>query len=188
MLRAIGLMSGTSLDGVDAAWIETDGERVGKIGPATTLPYPPALRADLRAILDRAPGLSAGDPIVADLSRRVTEAHVAAVEKLGERADLIGFHGQTILHRPDQRRTWQIGDAAALARAIGVPVAHDFRSADVAAGGEGAPLAPAYHAAGGAEPRRRRQCHLDRRGRHPAGVRHRARQRAARRLGGAPYF
>ncbi len=147
MLRAIGLMSGTSLDGVDAAWIETDGERVGKIGPATTLPYPPALRADLRAILDRAPGLAAADPIVADLSRRVTEAHVAAVVKLGERADLIGFHGQTILHRPDQRRTWQIGDAAALARATRTPVAHDFRSADVAAGGEGAPLAPAYHAA-----------------------------------------
>ncbi len=62
-------------------------------------------------------------------------------------ADLIGFHGQTILHQPNRRRTWQIGDAALLARETGVPVAYDFRSADVAAGGEGAPLAPAYHAA-----------------------------------------
>ena len=65
----------------------------------------------------------------------------------GRQADLIGFHGQTILHQPDQRRTWQIGDAAELARRTGIPVAHDFRSADVAAGGQGAPFAPVYHAA-----------------------------------------
>lgn len=147
MLRVIGLMSGTSLDGVDAAWIETDGERVGAFGPALTLPYAPALRADLRAILDRAPGLSAHDPALLQVTRRLTEAHVAAVRALGCPCDLIGFHGQTILHRPDQRRTWQIGDARLLADAIGVPVAHDFRSADIAAGGEGAPLVPVFHAA-----------------------------------------
>jgi anhydro-N-acetylmuramic acid kinase len=62
-------------------------------------------------------------------------------------ADLIGFHGQTILHDPAHRRTWQIGDAAWLARETGIAVAHDFRSADVAAGGEGAPLSPVFHAA-----------------------------------------
>ncbi len=146
-LRAIGLMSGTSLDGVDAALIETDGERVFAIGRTLTVPFEPELRADLRRLLDRAPGLSGDDPGVRSLSARVTARHVEAVAALGETADLIGFHGQTILHRPLERRTWQIGDAGALARATGLPVAWDFRSADVAAGGEGAPLAPAFHAA-----------------------------------------
>jgi len=147
MLRAIGLMSGTSLDGVDAAWLETDGEKVGRIGPSLTLPYDPALRADLRRLLDLAPGLSPSDPFLADVTARLTARHAEAVKALGEPADIVGFHGQTILHRPAARRTWQIGDAALLARAVGVRVAYDFRSADVAAGGEGAPLAPILHAA-----------------------------------------
>jgi anhydro-N-acetylmuramic acid kinase len=147
MLRAIGLMSGTSLDGVDAAWIETDGVGVGRIGPALTLPYDAALRADLRRLLDLAPGLPSDDPRVADAALRVTLRHVDAVRALDAPADLIGLHGQTILHDPARRRTWQIGDAALLARETGTPVAWDFRSADVAAGGEGAPLAPLFHAA-----------------------------------------
>ena len=147
MLRVIGLMSGTSLDGVDAAWLETDGEAVGAIGPSLTLPYAPALRADLRRILDRAPQLRADDPDLLDATRRLTEAHVEAVRRIGRPADLIGFHGQTILHDPARRRTWQIGDARALAQAVGVPVAYGFREADVAAGGEGAPLVPLFHAA-----------------------------------------
>jgi anhydro-N-acetylmuramic acid kinase len=147
MLRAIGLMSGTSLDGVDAAWLETDGERVGRFGPALTLSYDDALRADLRHVLDLAPGLAADDPFLADIVRRLTVRHVEAVRALGLEADIVGFHGQTILHRPAARRTWQIGDAALLARETGLPVACDFRSADVQAGGEGAPLAPAFHAA-----------------------------------------
>lgn len=150
MLRAIGLMSGTSLDGVDAAWLETDGEGVGRIGPALTLPYDDALRADLRRLLDLAPDLAsdlaADDPFLADVTARLTERHAEAVRALGVAADIVGFHGQTILHRPDQRRTWQIGDAHALAQELGIPVAHDFRGADVAAGGEGAPLAPIFHA------------------------------------------
>lgn len=147
MLRVIGLMSGTSLDGVDAALIETDGERIGRFGPALTRPYPQALRAELRALLDRAPGLAADDPALLEATRRLTEAHIEAVRALGEPADLIGFHGQTILHAPAHGRTWQIGDAALLRQATGMPVAYDFRSADVAAGGEGAPLAPIFHAA-----------------------------------------
>jgi anhydro-N-acetylmuramic acid kinase len=147
MLRAIGLMSGTSLDGVDAALLETDGERVGRFGPALTLPYDDALRADLRRVLDLAPGLAPDDPFLVDVMRRLTLRHVEAVRALGEEADIVGFHGQTILHRPAERRTWQIGDAALLARETGRPVACDFRSADVQAGGEGAPLAPAFHAA-----------------------------------------
>src|SRR5215475_7760008 len=147
MLRAIGLMSGTSLDGVDAAWLETDGERIGACGPTLTLPYDQRLRADLRRILDHAPSLTQDDRRVRSAAARLTEYHVRAVAALGREADLIGFHGQTILHRPDQRRTWQVGDANELAWRTGIPVAYDFRSADVAAGGEGAPLAPAYHEA-----------------------------------------
>ena len=147
MLRTIGLMSGTSLDGVDAAWLETDGQRVGRFGPTLTLPYDDRLRTDLRRILSAAPTLAADDPDLKSAVDRLTEYHVRAVAALGRDADVIGFHGQTILHRPDQRRTWQVGDAQALADRTGVPVAHDFRSADVAAGGEGAPLAPVYHAA-----------------------------------------
>lgn len=155
MLRTIGLMSGTSLDGVDAAWVETDGERIGRIGPALTHPYPSGLRQDLRRLLDQAPWAGEWDPLVVDCTRRLTEAHVVAVLELrdqvartmGEGVDLIGFHGQTILHRPDQHRTWQIGDAATLAKRCGVDVAFDFRSADVAAGGQGAPLVPVVHAA-----------------------------------------
>jgi anhydro-N-acetylmuramic acid kinase len=147
MLRAIGLMSGTSLDGVDAAWLETDGDRVGRLGPSLTLPYDAALRSDLRALLDRAPALDRDDAGAAEIGVRVTVWHAEAVRALGMPADIVGFHGQTILHRPARRLTWQIGDAAALAQATGIRVAWDFRTADVAAGGEGAPLAPAWHAA-----------------------------------------
>ena len=173
MLRTIGLMSGTSLDGVDAAWVETDGEAIGRIGPTATLPYDAALRRDLRRLLDLAPTLAPDDPFLADCVRRLTDRHAEAVARIrelaregfGEGADLIGFHGQTILHRPPPIRpgrnaagpaealprqpgfTWQVGDAARLARLSGLPVAHDFRSADVAAGGQGAPLVPVVHAA-----------------------------------------
>lgn len=153
MLRTIGLMSGTSLDGVDAAYLETDGEVIARIGPRLTLPYDPALRRALRALLDRAEGLAADDPGLLDAVRRLTDRHAEAVEAIGLEADLIGFHGQTILHRPPvagrdiRPRTWQVGDAAALAQRTGMTIAYDFRSADVAAGGQGAPLVPVFHRA-----------------------------------------
>jgi anhydro-N-acetylmuramic acid kinase len=153
MLRTIGLMSGTSLDGVDAAWVETDGEVIGRFGPALTLPYAPALRRDLRALLDRAAEIGPDDPFLLDCVARLTARHVEAVRAIGWPADLVGFHGQTILHRPWRPGmnapafTWQVGDAALLARETGLAVAHDFRSADVAAGGQGAPLVPVVHAA-----------------------------------------
>ncbi len=146
-MRVIGLMSGTSLDGVDAALVETDGERIASCGPARTLPYDAPMREQLRGLLARAPRLAPDDPAVAAAGRRLGAWHARAVAALGVAADLVGFHGQTILHDPARRRTWQIGDAALLARRTGLPVAWDFRSADVAAGGEGAPLAPLYHAA-----------------------------------------
>ncbi len=146
-IRAIGLMSGTSLDGVDAAWLETDGESIARTGPAATLHYQDDLRAALRQLLDLAPGLAADDPRVKDLEHRLTMDHAIAVGLLGKAADVVGFHGQTILHAPAQRRTWQIGDGRLLAKICRIPVVYDFRSADVAAGGQGAPLAPLFHAA-----------------------------------------
>ncbi len=147
IFRAIGLMSGTSLDGVDAAWVETDGQTIASTGAAITLHYEESLRADLRRLLDLAPSISPDDPFLRDTERRLTADHAIAVAMLGRPADLVGFHGQTILHAPARRLTWQIGDAAMLAARTGMNVVHDFRTADVAAGGEGAPLVPLFHAA-----------------------------------------
>ncbi len=146
-MEVIGLMSGTSLDGVDAAWIDTDGHTVQAFGPTLTRPYGEALRADLRRILATAQTLGPLDPLLLHVEASLTDAHAEAVAALGRGAELIGFHGQTILHDPARGRTWQIGDAPALARATGLPVVFDFRSADVAAGGQGAPFAPAFHRA-----------------------------------------
>jgi anhydro-N-acetylmuramic acid kinase len=156
-LKVIGLMSGTSLDGIDAAIVETEGEDVAIAGPALGVPYDPETRAMLRAALSDAQTVAAGAPVpysIRDAERRLTEAHAEAVKALLRKAGLaasdialIGFHGQTILHRPDQRWTWQIGDGALLARLTGIDVVNDFRSADVKAGGQGAPLVPLYHAA-----------------------------------------
>jgi anhydro-N-acetylmuramic acid kinase len=153
ILKVIGLMSGTSLDGVDAALLETDGETVVQPGPALTLPYDAETRALLRTALDLASGMDRNSPIpeaIVVAERRLTEQHARAVKALLEKvgtADLLGFHGQTILHRPDRHWTWQIGDGALLARLTGIDVVSDFRSADMAAGGQGAPLMPLYHAA-----------------------------------------
>lgn len=142
VVRVVGLMSGTSLDGVDAALIETDGDRVVRRGRSLTLPFPGGLRGELHAAVTG--GTGAASP---ELIHALTEHHAAAVRALDETAALIGFHGQTILHDPVHRRTVQIGDAALLARRLNLPVACDFRLADVAAGGQGAPLAPVYHRA-----------------------------------------
>ncbi|HEY5238395.1 MAG TPA: anhydro-N-acetylmuramic acid kinase [Rhizomicrobium sp.] len=157
ILKAIGLMSGTSLDGVDAALLDTDGEGVAVPGPALTAPYDSETRGLLRAALDAAREVEAGAPVPYSIrvaERRLTEVHAEAVHALLAKAelaardvDLIGFHGQTILHRPEQRWTWQIGDGELLARLTGIDVVNDFRSADVKAGGQGAPLVPLYHAA-----------------------------------------
>jgi anhydro-N-acetylmuramic acid kinase len=145
--RAIGLMSGTSMDGIDAAVIETDGGMALAIGESLAESYDAPFRERLASVMG-------GKGPVAAVERELTERHAAAVEALMEAAgleasdvDVVGFHGQTILHRPDAGRTWQIGDGGLLARRLGVPVVNDFRSADVAAGGQGAPFAPAYHRA-----------------------------------------
>jgi anhydro-N-acetylmuramic acid kinase len=151
--KVIGLMSGTSLDGVDAALIETDGEALVRPGPSLAISYDAGMRALLRTALETARGLTRGAPMpagIAEAERQLTEIHARAVTALLEKTgpvDLVGFHGQTILHRPEQRWTWQIGDGAFLARLTGIDVVNDFRSADVAAGGQGAPFMPLYHAA-----------------------------------------
>src|SRR5438309_5536592 len=157
MLTTIGLMSGTSLDGVDVAMIETDGRRVKAFGPSGYRPYSDSERGLLRQALSEAVNLPQRDArpgILREAERAVTIAHAEAVAAFTaqnhisrEDVDIVGFHGQTVLHRPARKMTVQIGDAAALAKAIHIPVMHDFRAADVAAGGQGAPFVPVYHRA-----------------------------------------
>jgi anhydro-N-acetylmuramic acid kinase len=137
---ALGAMSGTSLDGVDAAMILTDGQDVLDFGPSAYRPYSAAERAVLRAALGRWPG----DPGVAEAAEVVETAHAELLARF-DGAAVVGFHGQTLAHDPAGRRTHQAGDGAVLAEALGLPVVWDFRTADVALGGQGAPLAPFYH-------------------------------------------
>jgi anhydro-N-acetylmuramic acid kinase len=150
-MLALGLMSGTSMDGIDAAIIATDGLGVSDRIAAMMLPYPPDLRAELLAIA-RDPGRAAGP--LPDIERAVTHANADIVARLlaeaglpGDQIGVIGLHGQTVLHRPEQRFTRQLGDGALLAELTGIDVVGGFRLADVAAGGQGAPFAPLYHAA-----------------------------------------
>lgn len=142
----IGLMSGTSMDGIDAALLCTDGSVVGEFGPAVTIPYGDGLRQRLRASLGGRPASGLGEA--------VTQAHAEVVKALLRESglrpadvSLLGFHGHTLLHRPDRGRTWQIGDGQLLARLTGISTVSDFRSQDVAQGGQGAPLVPLYHGA-----------------------------------------
>lgn len=157
VVRAIGLMSGTSLDGVDVALIETDGERIAAFGPAGYRPYADPERDLLRRALVEGAALTdrwARPGVLKEADAFVTAVHAEAVESFLrdngiDRAgiDIVGFHGQTVIHRPEKRLTVQIGDGAALAKSLKLPVAYDFRAADVAAGGQGAPLVPVFHQA-----------------------------------------
>lgn len=152
---ALGLMSGTSLDGIDAALIRTDGERVEAFGAWATQPYDAQMRTRLRDAMTLAAKLGAAAreaPEILALTRDLTRMHGQLVDTLLAEADIqheevaiVGFHGQTLLHRPEDRLTLQIGDGAWLARSLDIDVVYDFRSADVAAGGQGAPLVPLYH-------------------------------------------
>jgi anhydro-N-acetylmuramic acid kinase len=154
-MRAVGLMSGTSLDGVDVALIETDGEEIAALGPSSCRPYADDERGILHQALLEAQALTdrmARPGILAQAEELVTRAHGDAVESFFAKSgltdvDVVGFHGQTVLHRPAHGLTVQIGDGGALARRLGLTVVHDFRAADVAAGGQGAPLVPIYHRA-----------------------------------------
>ena len=142
IVTALGLMSGTSLDGIDAAILHTDGLNIVEPGPWLSQPYDADFQQLLHATLK-------GEADVDEVERELTVAHAESVQRLLSENSLtisdiniIGFHGQTILHEPHERRTWQIGNGELLAQLTGVPVVNDFRSADVAAGGQGAPFAP----------------------------------------------
>ncbi len=138
-VTALGAMSGTSLDGVDAAILVTDGEAVGGFGPTAYRPYDEGERATLRAALGRWDG-----PEVEAAAWVVEQAHLEVLSGF-DGVDLVGFHGQTLAHDPRGRGTLQVGCGARLSDRLGLPVAWDFRSADVRLGGEGAPLAPFFH-------------------------------------------
>lgn len=154
-MRVLGYMSGTSLDGVDAAILDTDGVGIDGFGPTAFVPFTPAECAALTRATEDA---LRGDPAIwrpvsfAAAERVVLDVHVRAARRVldgpaGGTIDLVGFHGQTVLHRPQRRLSIQLGDPKALAATLGVPVVADLRQADLAAGGQGAPLLPVYHAA-----------------------------------------
>src|SRR3977135_1156767 len=156
-LSAIGLMSGTSYDGVDVALINTNGEDIGRIGPTLYRPYSEEERVLLRRAMGSAANLAdrADRPgPLAEAEALVNRSHAEAVEAFlaanGMTADdiaVVGFHGQTVLHDPVRRLTIQLGQRGAPASRIGIPVVYDLRAADVAAGGQGAPFVPVFHRA-----------------------------------------
>ena len=152
---AVGLMSGTSMDGIDIAVVTTDGEADVRRGPSGFVPYEAEFRIRLEAGLAQAKAIQRRDERpgeLAALEREITLRHGGAVRRFlaehsGLDAEIIGFHGQTVLHRPEVGLTVQLGDGALLARETGLSVIHDMRANDMAHGGQGAPLVPAYHAA-----------------------------------------
>jgi len=154
---AIGLMSGTSMDGIDVALLRTDGRAVVERGPSLGVPYEPAFRDRLKLALEQAKIITRREQRpgeLASIERELTLRHAIAVRQFlaanaldASAIDVIGFHGQTVLHRPDEALTVQIGDGALLARETGIPVAYDLRANDMVHGGQGAPLVPVYHAA-----------------------------------------
>lgn len=145
---AIGLMSGTSMDGIDVALVRTDGDKSLERLGADFMPYPDNVRDQIRACLGHT---TDPDGRIAETERVITDWHIDAVTTFMktciEDVDLIGFHGQTIFHDPAKAATWQIGDGQRLAIETGIDVMFDFRTADMKAGGQGAPLLPLYHRA-----------------------------------------
>jgi anhydro-N-acetylmuramic acid kinase len=154
---AIGLMSGTSYDGVDVALVETDGEDIGNLGPTGYRPYSDQEREVLRRAMaaavnlksrtDRPKLLAEAEELVTDMHAEAVESYLAANSMAASAVTIIGFHGQTVLHRPDRGVTVQLGNGPALAARLGIPVVYDLRGADVAAGGQGAPVVPVFHRA-----------------------------------------
>jgi anhydro-N-acetylmuramic acid kinase len=156
-VTAIGLISGTSYDGVDVALLDTDGEEIGELGPTGYRPYSDQERDVLRraiavsaTLTDRTARpklLAKAEELVTDMHAEAVEAFLAANGTPPSAIGVVGFHGQTVLHRPDRGLTIQIGNGSALAARLGIPVVYDFRAADLAAGGQGAPVVPVFHRA-----------------------------------------
>lgn len=157
IITAVGLMSGTSMDGIDVALLRTDGDRIVERGPSAGYAYEARFRDRLKQGLDEAKSITSREQRpghLAELERDLTLKHAEAVQTFlqqnnirREHIETIGFHGQTVLHRPDQALTVQIGDGPLLARETGIDVVYDMRANDMEHGGQGAPLIPAYHAA-----------------------------------------
>ena len=157
LMCAIGLMSGTSMDGIDVALLDSDGQSELRHGPAASYPYPADVKVKLRTALAEARQLrERGDRpgSLGEVEHALTILNAQAVERflrsngIGQSAiDLIGYHGQTVLHEPDRALTVQLGDGHLLAERTGIDVVYDLRAADVASGGQGAPLVPVYHRA-----------------------------------------
>ncbi len=154
LTTALGLMSGTSLDGIDVALIKTDGENIVERGPSMTFTYNDEQRRLLIDALMDARMINQRDERPGNLQRReqeLTEWHVEAVQHFlsvnPTEVDIIGFHGQTVIHRPEKKLTVQLGLGQLLAQSLGIPVVYDMRAADVEAGGQGAPLVPVFHRA-----------------------------------------
>ncbi len=140
---AIGMMSGTSLDGIDVALVRTDGMDRCELLDFKCFAYSTTEQEIIRAAL----GSRHKNDKTQAAETLLTDKHVKAVKDFGHKADVIGFHGQTVIHDPTQFLTWQIGDCQRLANETGVNVVGDMRQADVKAGGQGAPLLPLCHRA-----------------------------------------
>ena len=148
---AIGLMSGTSMDGIDVSLIKSDGIKIISLGQNKYYPYNSKIKNSLAKLIDNKI-LSLLE--IKKIELEITNKHIEAVQdfliknKIDKKnVDVVGFHGQTILHNPEQKITWQIGNAQMLASEIGVGVVADFRTKDLVFEGQGAPLVPAYHLA-----------------------------------------
>lgn len=153
-MLVMGFMSGTSLDGVDVALLETDGEQIDAFGPCAMVAFSAAERAAIERATEDAlawNGFGATPASFAAAAGVIESAHVragqAAIAQAGRIPGLVGFHGQTLLHRPERQLSVQIGDPQAIADGLRIPVVAQMRQDDLLAGGQGAPLVPAYHAA-----------------------------------------
>lgn len=149
---SIGVISGTSMDGIDVALLRTDGRDRIEHGPGATLPYPVRLREALISVINTPAQAESGD--LSALEDAVTDAHCDAVTYILNAHDIsprsiisVGLHGQTVFHRPEHRFTRQLMNGQRAADRLGLTIVNRFRHADVAAGGQGAPLVPLYHQA-----------------------------------------
>ena len=156
LMVSIGLMSGTSMDGIDVALIKSDGENIIERGPSLEIEYDVATRRAIEQGLVDALSISdnreARPGNLKSLESLITAQHADAVDTFlsvnnisATEIDVIGFHGQTVLHRPQNKLTVQLGDGAMLAKKANISVVYDMRAADMVANGQGAPLVPVYH-------------------------------------------
>ncbi len=151
IITSLGLMSGTSMDGIDIALIKSDGQKINDRGANKYYPYSPKIKNSLVKLINNKTNSLLE---IKEIELEITKKHIAAVKDFltknkidKNNIDIIGFNGQTILHNPRKGITWQIGNAQMLASGTGIDVVADFRTKDLVFGGQGAPLVPIYHLA-----------------------------------------